>query len=45
MVSQHAITGAVWNCASGVLFLKKSVLAGDFTNILFPLATNLSTFG
>jgi hypothetical protein len=30
---------------SEALSLKISILAGDFTKILLPLATNLSTFG
>jgi hypothetical protein len=33
------------NCVSGALFLKNPLLAGYFTNILFPLTKNLFIFG
>jgi hypothetical protein len=44
-VPQHVITGVGGSGVSGVLFLKSSILAGDFTKIFFPLSTNLFTFG
>jgi hypothetical protein len=43
--SPRVNTGVGGSGVSGALFLKSSILAGDFTKIFVPLATNLSLCG